>query len=115
VTRISHLMWVLLMSQVSCDSLQDGIPGGTSSPERPSASALDASPWERGGYHRADDKDDGWREQCNALYRQCTTWKWPSKPGWNCYECFRNCEGQHEWPFHLCGASLKNPIKKRRK
>ncbi|HYO55696.1 hypothetical protein [Archangium sp.] len=50
---------------------------------------------------------DDWREQCNVLYRQCKTWNWGTKKGWNCYECFRNCEGQHEWPFHLCGPSIK--------
>jgi hypothetical protein len=51
--------------------------------------------------------DDDWRAQCRALYTQCKNQNWGFKKGWDCHECFRNCEGQQEWPFHLCGPSIK--------
>jgi hypothetical protein len=48
-----------------------------------------------------DDPDEGWREHCRENYVLCRDQK---KPRWvgDCYACFRYCEGQHEWPFHLC-------------
>lgn len=63
--------------------------------------------------------DDDWRAQCRALYTQCKNHNWGFKKGWDCHECFRNCEGQQEWPFHLCGPSIKKtqpkPMPKRRR
>jgi hypothetical protein len=64
--------------------------------------------------------DDDWRAQCRSLYTQCKNLNWGSKKGWDCHACLRNCEGQQEWPFHLCGPSIKPtkpkpPPKKRRR
>lgn len=49
----------------------------------------------------ADDPDEGWREHCRDLYVQCRDQK---KPRWMgpCYDCFRWCEGQRQWPFQMC-------------
>lgn len=48
-----------------------------------------------------DDSDEGWRQHCIDNYVRCKSQK---KPRWvgNCYECFRNCEGQRQWPFAAC-------------
>jgi hypothetical protein len=48
-----------------------------------------------------DDPDEGWREHCRDNYVLCRDQK---KPRWvgDCYACFRNCEGQKQWPFDLC-------------
>jgi hypothetical protein len=48
-----------------------------------------------------DDPDEGWREHCRDNYVLCKDQK---KPRWvgDCYACFRNCEGQKQWPFDLC-------------
>jgi hypothetical protein len=64
--------------------------------------------------------DDDWRAQCRSLYTQCKNHNWGFEKGWNCHECFRNCEGQQQWPFHLCGPSIKKtkpkpPPKRRRR
>ncbi|GHG84154.1 hypothetical protein JJE73_22535 [Comamonas sp. JC664] len=42
-----------------------------------------------------------WKKNCINTYVECRDEK---KPGWagDCYACFRNCEGQHEWPFATC-------------
>ena len=47
------------------------------------------------------DPDEGWREHCRDTYVLCRDQK---KPRWtgNCYDCFRWCEGQRQWPFHMC-------------
>ncbi|WP_223752158.1 hypothetical protein [Myxococcus sp. XM-1-1-1] len=47
------------------------------------------------------DPDEGWKQQCMDLYVLCKDQK---KPRWtgDCYACFRNCEGQRQWPFNLC-------------
>lgn len=49
----------------------------------------------------ADDPDEGWREHCRDTYVQC---RGQMNPRWkgDCYACFRLCEGQRQWPFHLC-------------
>lgn len=52
-------------------------------------------------------EDAAARDQCTFLYVQCQQRGWRSAPGWNCYECLRNCQGQKEWPFHLCGPSIR--------
>jgi hypothetical protein len=46
-----------------------------------------------------DDPDDGWKQHCRDTYVACRDQK-----GWvgDCYACFRYCEGQRQWPFHLC-------------
>lgn len=48
-----------------------------------------------------DDPDEGWRQHCIDTYVLCRSQK---KPRWvgDCYECFRNCEGQRQWPFAQC-------------
>jgi hypothetical protein len=49
----------------------------------------------------ANDPDEGWREHCRDTYVLCRDQK---KPRWvgNCYDCFRWCEGQRQWPFQMC-------------
>ncbi len=49
----------------------------------------------------SDDPDEGWREHCRDTYVLCKSQK---KPRWvgPCYDCFRLCEGQHQWPFQMC-------------
>lgn len=49
----------------------------------------------------AGDPDEGWREHCRDTYVLCKSQK---KPRWEgpCYDCFRWCEGQRQWPFHMC-------------
>jgi hypothetical protein len=46
-----------------------------------------------------DDPDYGWKQHCRDTYVACKDQK-----GWvgDCYACFRYCEGQRQWPFHLC-------------
>ncbi|WP_426747225.1 hypothetical protein VZQ01_06715 [Myxococcus faecalis] len=48
-----------------------------------------------------DDPDEEWKQQCMDLYVQCQN---QTKPRWSgdCHACFRNCEGQHKWPFQMC-------------
>ena len=48
-----------------------------------------------------DDPDEGWQEHCRATYVQCRSQMDPRWRG-DCYACFRLCEGQRQWPFHLC-------------
>jgi hypothetical protein len=50
---------------------------------------------------KADDPDEGWREHCRDTYVKCRDQK---KPRWigPCYDCFRWCEGQRQWPYHMC-------------
>jgi hypothetical protein len=52
-------------------------------------------------------EEEAARDQCTFLYVQCKQRGWRSTQGWNCYECLRNCQGQKEWPFHLCGPSIR--------
>jgi hypothetical protein len=49
----------------------------------------------------ADDPDEGWREHCRDTYVRCQDQR---KPRWMgpCYDCFRWCEGQRQWPYHMC-------------
>lgn len=53
---------------------------------------------------QTDDPDDGWKQHCMDTYVACKNQK-----GWvgDCYACFRYCEGQHQWPFHLCSRKGK--------
>ena len=50
---------------------------------------------------KADDPDEGWQEHCRDNYVLCKSQK---KPQWigPCYDCLRLCEGQRQWPFHMC-------------
>ena len=45
-----------------------------------------------------EEDDDGWRDQCIDLYVACKQRKWTG----NCHDCLRWCQGQKEWPFHMC-------------
>lgn len=51
--------------------------------------------------------DEGWRDQCINLYVRCKQDNWRAIQGWSCYECLRNCQGQKEWPFDLCGPDIR--------
>ncbi|NTX17431.1 hypothetical protein HUA76_42340 [Myxococcus sp. CA056] len=53
-----------------------------------------------------DDPDEGWRQHCIDNYVRCKSQK---KPRWvgPCYDCLRNCEGQHQWPYELCSQSKR--------
>jgi len=48
-----------------------------------------------------DDPDKGWKQHCIDNFVHCRSQK---KPRWvgDCYACFRNCEGQRQWPFDAC-------------
>jgi hypothetical protein len=39
-----------------------------------------------------------WKRKCIEKYVKCQEDKWAG----NCHDCFRRCEGQREWPQHLC-------------
>lgn len=54
----------------------------------------------------AEDPDEGWREHCRDTYVQCRDQK---KPRWigPCDDCFRWCEGQRQWPFHMCRQKVR--------
>ncbi|WNG13306.1 hypothetical protein F0U63_00490 [Cystobacter fuscus] len=54
-----------------------------------------------GDDEEAGDPDEGWREHCRNTYVQCRSQMNPRWKG-DCYDCFRLCEGQRQWPFHLC-------------
>jgi hypothetical protein len=71
-------------------------------PRRPLPPPVDPDPPEK----PAPD-DEGWRDQCINLYVRCKQDSWSSVRGWSCYECFRNCQGQKEWPFDLCGPDIR--------
>jgi hypothetical protein len=51
------------------------------------------------GKAEGSDPDEGWKQHCKDTYVSCKDQK-----GWvgDCYACFRYCEGQRQWPFHLC-------------
>jgi len=54
-----------------------------------------------GAGEESDDPDEGWREHCRDTYVRCQDQK---KPRWvgPCHDCFRWCEGQRQWPYHMC-------------
>ncbi|WNG31295.1 hypothetical protein F0U62_01540 [Cystobacter fuscus] len=56
---------------------------------------------QEGAGEGVDDPDEGWREHCRDTYVRCRGQK---KPRWvgRCDDCFRWCEGQHQWPYHMC-------------
>ncbi len=47
------------------------------------------------------DPDEGWKQHCIDTFVQC---RGQMNPRWvgDCHACFRLCEGQRQWPFHLC-------------
>ncbi|WP_082282697.1 hypothetical protein [Myxococcus hansupus] len=53
-----------------------------------------------------EDHDDGWKELCRETYVLCRDAK---KPRWqgDCYACFRNCEGQRQWPYEMCSQGKR--------
>ena len=46
----------------------------------------------------AEDDTPEWKLECRRKYVDCQQYDWLG----NCHDCFRYCEGQHEWPEHLC-------------
>jgi hypothetical protein len=46
--------------------------------------------------HNADLPE--WKRRCIRNYGDCQDDGWMG----NCYNCFRYCEGQHEWPADQC-------------
>jgi hypothetical protein len=48
-----------------------------------------------------DDPDEGWKQHCIDNFVHCRSQKRPRWVG-DCYACFRNCEGQRQWPFDTC-------------
>jgi hypothetical protein len=54
-----------------------------------------------GEEEEGDDPDEGWQDHCRDTYVQCKSQMNPRWKG-DCYACFRLCEGQRQWPFHLC-------------
>jgi hypothetical protein len=45
-------------------------------------------------------KDDTpeWKQECIDKYNECIDQEWVG----SCHDCFRYCEGQHEWPKQQC-------------
>lgn len=39
-----------------------------------------------------------WKRKCMDAYYECMQEKWTG----SCYDCFRRCEGQHQWPEDWC-------------
>jgi hypothetical protein len=39
-----------------------------------------------------------WKRKCMDAYYECMQEKWVG----SCYDCFRRCEGQHQWPEDWC-------------
>ncbi len=47
----------------------------------------------------AREKIPEWKRRCLDLYVRCRDeWGWTG----NCHDCFRYCEGQHQWPEDKC-------------
>jgi hypothetical protein len=40
---------------------------------------------------------------CIDTYVRCIEQRWTG----NCYDCLRNCQGQHEWPLGICAPRTK--------
>ncbi|WP_043709280.1 hypothetical protein [Corallococcus macrosporus] len=39
-----------------------------------------------------------WKRRCISTYAECKEADWMG----SCYDCFRYCEGQEEWPVNKC-------------
>jgi hypothetical protein len=44
-----------------------------------------------------------WKQRCIRAYGDCREFGWPG----SCYDCFRYCEGQQEWPEDKCTPGKK--------
>jgi len=44
-----------------------------------------------------------WKQRCIDTYVKCIEQRWTG----SCYECLRNCEGQHGWPVNMCAPRTK--------
>ncbi len=42
-----------------------------------------------------------WKQRCIKGFVRCENQRWTG----DCYACLRRCEGQHEWPTHMCRPS----------
>jgi hypothetical protein len=40
-----------------------------------------------------------WKRRCIRTYGDCVERGWTG----SCHDCLRRCEGQHDWPIHMCG------------
>lgn len=49
------------------------------------------------------DPDEGYRQHCIDMFVLCQHRKWTG----NCHDCLRYCQGQKQWPFHLCGGGTR--------
>jgi hypothetical protein len=44
-----------------------------------------------------------WKQRCIKLWNTCKTKDWTG----SCTGCLRYCEGQREWPRHMCGPRTR--------
>lgn len=44
-----------------------------------------------------------WKRRCIRAYGDCREFDWSG----SCYNCFRTCEGQQEWPEDQCSPRRK--------
>jgi hypothetical protein len=47
---------------------------------------------------RKEDGMPGWKKRCIDAYVACKEESWTG----SCYDCFRYCEGQQDWPIEQC-------------
>ena len=63
--------------------------------------AADAAAQEWDDSHNSDLPE--WKRRCIRAYGDCQELGWSG----SCYDCFRFCEGQQEWPEDKCSPSRK--------
>jgi hypothetical protein len=51
----------------------------------------------------AQEGEPEWHKVCRAKYFECIDQYWTG----SCYDCFRYCEGQHEWPDNMCRSRTR--------
>jgi hypothetical protein len=44
-----------------------------------------------------------WKQRCIKFWNTCKNKGWTG----SCTDCLRYCEGQHEWPTHMCGPRAR--------
>lgn len=44
-----------------------------------------------------------WKQRCIKFWNTCKNKGWTG----SCTDCLRYCEGQHEWPTHMCGPPTR--------
>ena len=44
-----------------------------------------------------------WKQRCIKFWNACKNKGWAGP----CTDCMRYCEGQHEWPTHMCGPRTR--------